>query len=119
MTRPTPAPLQIGFGLDELRAAITAGRLFLTVGEFSELYRCDDRTARRGIERGDIPAVRVGSVTRIPVAALLRLAGLQPEDETAPVGTTGAVTKLITTPSTTNDASEGHDNDTNHLPPAA
>ena len=70
------APLQIGFGLDELRAAITAGRLFLTVGEFSELYRCDGRTAHRGIERGEIPAVRVGSTVRIPVAALLRMAGV-------------------------------------------
>jgi excisionase family DNA binding protein len=106
MTRPA---LQVGFDLEELRAAITAGRLFLTVGEFSELYRCDERTARRGIERGDIPAVRVGSVTRIPVAALLRLAGLQPEDETAPVGETGAVALLKTPDATSNGISNGSD----------
>jgi excisionase family DNA binding protein len=78
------APLQVGFGLDELRAAITAGRLFLTVGEFSELYRCDVRTTRRGIQRGDVPAVRVGSTLRIPVAALLRMAGLEAESTPAP-----------------------------------
>jgi excisionase family DNA binding protein len=83
MTRPNPALLQVGFGLDELRTAITAGRLFLTVGEFSELYRCDERTARRGIERGDVPAVRVGSTVRIPVATLLRMAGLEPKDAAA------------------------------------
>jgi hypothetical protein len=34
----TAPPLQIGFGLDELRAVLAAigSKLFLTVGEFSE-----------------------------------------------------------------------------------
>jgi excisionase family DNA binding protein len=61
---------------DDLLAMVRS-RLFLTVGEFAELYRCDERTARRGIERGEVPAVRVGSTIRIPVAALLRMAGLE------------------------------------------
>jgi excisionase family DNA binding protein len=74
---PETPTLGIGFGLAELRATITVGRLFLTVGEFSEFYRCDERTARRGIERGDVPAVRVGSTIRIPVAALMQMAGLE------------------------------------------
>jgi excisionase family DNA binding protein len=104
-------PLQVGFGLDELRAAITAGRLFLTVGEFSEFYRCDERTARRGVERGDVPAVRVGSTIRIPVAALLRMAGL----ETTPENTEAEAV----TPASANDFATTRKVCVNHDPPAA
>lgn len=75
MTRQQTKPLQIGFGLDELRAAI-GDRLFTTVPVVAQLLDLDERTVRRGIERGELPGIRVGSSIRIPVAELLRLAGL-------------------------------------------
>lgn len=68
MTRPT---LQVGFGLDELRAAV-GNRLFTNVSVVADLMDLDERTVRRGIERGDLPGIRVGSAIRIPVAALAR-----------------------------------------------
>ena len=79
MTRQEAAPLQVGFGLDELRAAV-GGKLFTTVSVVAELMDLDERSVRRGIERGEIPAVRIGSSIRIPVAALARLAAFEPED---------------------------------------
>jgi excisionase family DNA binding protein len=82
MTRQTRAPLQVGFGLDELRAAV-GNSMFTTVPVVAKLMDLDERTVRRGIERGEIPAVRVASATRIPVTALLRLAGLEPESTSA------------------------------------
>jgi excisionase family DNA binding protein len=76
VTRPAPAPLDISFGLDELRAAI-GNRMFTTVPVVARVLDLDERTVRRGIERGELPGLRVGSTIRIPVAELLRLAGLQ------------------------------------------
>ena len=70
------APLQASFGLEELRAAIAAGRLFLTVSEFADLTRLDPRTARRAIEDGQVRAVKFGTVVRIPTVELLRMAEL-------------------------------------------
>jgi excisionase family DNA binding protein len=78
MTHSTPAPLQAGFGLDELRAAV-GNRLFTTVSVVAELMDLDERSVRRGIERGDLPGIRVGTAIRIPVAALVKLAGLERE----------------------------------------
>src|SRR5215217_5759933 len=75
MTRPTATPLRIGFGLDELCAAI-GDRIFTTVPVVAQVLDLDERTVRRGIERGELPGIRVGSSIRIPVAELLRLAGL-------------------------------------------
>jgi excisionase family DNA binding protein len=105
MTRPT---LQVGFGLDELRAAV-GNRLFTTVSVVAELMDLDERSIRRGIERGDLPGIRIGSAIRIPVAALARLAAIKPEDETAPVGKTAAVAPLKTPDTTSN--GHPHDND--------
>jgi excisionase family DNA binding protein len=107
MTRQA-TPLQVGFSLEELRAAI-GSKLFLTVPEVSEYTRVDQRTLRRAIEDGQIPAVRIGNAVRIPTAAFLRMAAIKPEDETAPVGETGAVA-LLKTPDTTSNG-HPHDND--------
>ncbi len=52
------------------------GRLFITVGEFAAMTSSDPRTVRRGIEAGDIPAVRFSGTTRIPVPQILALLGL-------------------------------------------
>jgi excisionase family DNA binding protein len=76
MTRPQTKPLQIGFGLDELRAVV-GDHLFTTVPVVAKLLDLDERTVRRGIERGELPGFRVGSTIRIPVAELARLAGLE------------------------------------------
>lgn len=73
MTRLTPAPLQVGFGLDQLAEAIR-GKLFLTVPEVSEYTRVDQRTVRRAVEDGQVPAVRIGNMIRIPTTAFLQMA---------------------------------------------
>jgi excisionase family DNA binding protein len=73
------APLRVGFGLDELRAAV-GGKLFTTASVVAELMDLDERSVRRGVERGEIPAVHIGARIRIPVAALARLAAIEPED---------------------------------------
>jgi excisionase family DNA binding protein len=108
--RNTKAPLQIGFGLDEQRAVLSAigSKLFLTVPEVSDFTRVDQRTLRRAIEDNQIPAVRIGNTVRIPTAAFLRLAAINPEDETAPVGETGAVALLKTSDASSN--GQSHDN---------
>lgn len=54
-----------------------AGRLFLTVPEFADLLRADPRSVRRGITAGDIPAVKVGGITRIPVPKVREMLGLE------------------------------------------
>jgi excisionase family DNA binding protein len=78
----TAIALRAGFGLDELRAAV-GNRLFTTVPVVAQLLDLDERTVRRGIERGELPGIRVGSSIRVPVAELLRLAGLN-DDDTSP-----------------------------------
>ena len=67
-------------GPDELR-----GRLFVTVSEAAQVLLCDERTVRRAIEAGDIPAVKVSGVTRIRAAALLTMAGIEAAAEETPV----------------------------------
>lgn len=42
--------------------------LFYRVPAVSEILDMDGRTIRRGIEAGEIPAVRVGNAIRIPAA---------------------------------------------------
>jgi excisionase family DNA binding protein len=79
MTRQATKPLRISFGLDELRGAV-GDHLFTTVPKVAQLLDLDERTVRRGIERGELPGFRVGSTIRIPVAELLRLAGLEDQE---------------------------------------
>ena len=61
-------------------------RLFITVGEFAQLTGSDPRTVRRGIEAGDIPAVRFSQTTRIPVPKIRKLLGLEPSVSGPAVG---------------------------------
>lgn len=65
--------------LDDLRA-----RNFVTVAEAAGFFGdCDERTVRRAIEAEQLPAVRLGTKTLIPVPPLLAL--LQaPEQSPAP-----------------------------------
>lgn len=48
--------------------AILEGRLFATVPEVAEILGYDERTVRRGIKDGQIPATQVGATHRVPVA---------------------------------------------------
>lgn len=62
-------------------------RLFLLVGEVAEILRTDPRTVRRAIEAGDITAVRVSGVVRVPTQTFLAECGLvapQEEPDSAP-----------------------------------
>lgn len=52
----------------QLVSEIPPGRLFATVPEFVRVSGYDQRTVRKGIESGEIPAIRVGVTWRIPVA---------------------------------------------------
>jgi excisionase family DNA binding protein len=63
-------------GTQQLVSVIPPGRLFATVPEFVEVSGYDARTVRKGIEAGEIPAIRVGATWRIPVAWIRAQAGL-------------------------------------------
>lgn len=60
------------------------GQLFADVPEVAQLLRNDERTIRRAIERGEIPAIRTGKRWRVPTAWLRRVAGLETGPETSP-----------------------------------
>jgi excisionase family DNA binding protein len=51
------------------------GRLFAGVPEIAELLESDERTVRRAIAAGEIPATRVGVKYMIPVSWLRQRAG--------------------------------------------
>ncbi len=51
-----------------LARAIDTGRLFATVPELARWAETDPRSIRRGIEAGEIPATRFGSVVRVPMS---------------------------------------------------
>lgn len=50
---------------------ILNGRLFATVPEVAEILGYDERTVRRGIKEGQIPATQVGVTHRVPTAWIL------------------------------------------------
>jgi excisionase family DNA binding protein len=54
-----------------------AGKLFADVPETAEVLRIDQRTVRRSIEAGDIPAIRTGQRWRVPTSWLRQAAGLE------------------------------------------
>jgi len=57
-------------------ATVLDGKLFADVPETAEILRYDQRTVRRAIEAGEIPAIRAGGHWRIPVAWLREQARL-------------------------------------------
>ena len=57
-------------------AEVLDGNLFADVPETAEILRYDERTVRRAIEAGEIPAVRAGERWRVPTAWLREQAGL-------------------------------------------
>jgi excisionase family DNA binding protein len=61
-------------------SATEPDQLFATVTEAAELLRLDERTVRRGITKGEIPAVRVATARRIPLAWLRRAAQVESSD---------------------------------------
>lgn len=67
-TRETGAP-------SDMLAALE-GQVFATVPEAAVVLRSDDRSVRRAITAGEIPAQQVGPRKLVPVAWLRRAAGL-------------------------------------------
>jgi excisionase family DNA binding protein len=65
-------------------------RLFLTVSEAAELLGVDGRTVRRAIQGGQVPAVRVGTALRVPVAWLREQALLKGSPEPVSEAPAGA-----------------------------
>jgi excisionase family DNA binding protein len=63
------------------------GRWFVTIAEAAEILHVDPRTVRRAIDRGQVPAVRVGQQYRVPVAWLRERAG--PGSAENPVASAG------------------------------
>lgn len=53
-----------------------ASQLFADVPEVAALLRIDQRTVRRSIEAGDIPAIRTGQRWRVPTSWLRQQAGI-------------------------------------------
>ncbi len=61
MSRRSPRPLD--------------GRMVATVTDVAAFLEIDPRSVIRGCESGDIPAVKVGRVWRIPVPKLMAMVG--------------------------------------------
>ena len=55
------------------------GKMFATTTEAGAVLRYDQRTIRKAIADGAIPAVRAGATYRIPVAWIMDQAGLAGE----------------------------------------
>lgn len=59
------------------------GRLTITVPEAGALLGINRDAAYAAVERGEIPALRLGRRICVPVAPLLKLLGVDLESETA------------------------------------
>jgi excisionase family DNA binding protein len=64
-------------------AGVLDGKLFADVPEVAALLRIDQRTVRRSIEHGDIPAIRTGQRWRIPTSWLRAQAQIGDNDAVA------------------------------------
>jgi hypothetical protein len=56
------------------------GKLFAFVSEAAVVLRSDPRSVRRSIAAGDIPCIRVGARSLVPVSWLREAAGLETSD---------------------------------------
>ncbi|MCW2888310.1 MAG: Helix-turn-helix domain [Streptosporangiaceae bacterium] len=65
--------------LEELRE-----RNFVNVAETAAFFGLDDRTVRRAIQTGQIPAQKIGTQMRIPVPALLAMLAVPDAPAPAP-----------------------------------
>lgn len=68
------------------------GRLTCTVPEMAVLLGIGRDSAYAAVERGELPAIRVGRRLIVPVPKLLELIGAHDTNETAPVPTETAST---------------------------
>ncbi|MCI0440067.1 MAG: helix-turn-helix domain-containing protein [Chloroflexi bacterium] len=57
----------------EARRTVVSERLLFTLPEAARALSVATRTLRRLIERGELPAVRIGRSVRVPVAAVCEL----------------------------------------------
>ena len=51
----------------------TSAAAVLTVAQVAKVLQCSEKTVRRRLNDGSLPAVRIGRLLRIPAAALRRL----------------------------------------------
>lgn len=82
MTRPATSPAAPSADVTTVNAPLTTGRpalavappgpppVLLTVAEAAELLRIDPYTVRRYVNRGELPAYRIGRELRIDPAEL-------------------------------------------------
>jgi excisionase family DNA binding protein len=56
--------------------------IMLTVNQVADLLQVEPRTIRRNIERGDVPAKKIGRIWRIPRTFVLQF--LQAAEEVVP-----------------------------------
>jgi excisionase family DNA binding protein len=57
-----------------IESLVSRGLEFGYADEIAQILRCDPRTVRRACESGAIPAIRLGTEWRIPVAWLVEQA---------------------------------------------
>jgi hypothetical protein len=71
--------LTANWSADEQREALAAieGKLFASVPETARVLRSQERSIRRAIAAGDIPAVPLGPRKMVPTAWIRKAAGLE------------------------------------------
>jgi hypothetical protein len=69
--------------LAEPTAPLPSGRLFVTPQEVAAAFGMDERSIRRAIAAGQIPATKVGVFNQIPASWLRERAGLGDDDDAA------------------------------------
>jgi hypothetical protein len=72
---------------EPLTPAQLRSRVVISVPEYAATFDADERTVRRAIREGQIQALQIGDIWRIPVAPLLRQCGLDLENSDAGGGT--------------------------------
>jgi excisionase family DNA binding protein len=82
----------VSAGRRPLTPAELQSRIVITVPEYAATFGYDQRTVRRAIREGQIPALQVGDTWRILVVPLLKQCGLDLDlkDSEAGVATPGA-----------------------------
>jgi len=78
--RSSNACRQEAIRMSDSPTGVLDGKLFADVPETAQILRYDQRTVRRAIEAGEIPAVRAGGRWRIPTSWLREQARIGDSD---------------------------------------
>ena len=71
--KPTPSP--------DLYALMAAGRMTLTPEEAGAVLGIGRSIAYRAVRNNEIPSIRIGKRVVVPIPALLKFLGAEPEQE--------------------------------------